>query len=190
MGDVGAVADGVAFVEIFGVFPGGDTDAAFLYGEEFAGAGEVGCALEIAAGLEGDFIEFDVFFEEEGGEGADADLVVRAEVVGAVFFTDDLEIGGDGGGFEEFADGHAEGAGDGHGDGECGVDVGTLDFTEHGAADAAGARKGIEGPFALGSKRTETFGEEGGGVDVFLRKFFALRHSSSIVEFHPVNRRA
>ena len=71
MGNVGAVAGGVAGVKDFGVVGGFDADLAFLDGEEFAGAFEVRGAAESAAGFEGDLVKFDVFFEVEGGEGAD-----------------------------------------------------------------------------------------------------------------------
>ena len=62
-------------MQSFGVVRGFDADLAFLDGEEFAGAFEVGSAAEGAAGFELDEVEFDVFFEIERRECAN--LAVR-----------------------------------------------------------------------------------------------------------------
>ena len=106
VGDVGGVVGGVAGVEVYRVVGAGDFDRAFLDGEEFAGAFEMGGAAEGGSGLEGDFVVLDGFFEVEWGEGADAAMAVVAEVVGPVGGADDVDLGGrGGGGFDELAEG-------------------------------------------------------------------------------------
>lgn len=147
--------------EFLDVVAGFEPEAAFDHGEVLAGAGEVGGAAKGASGAEADFVELDVLFEVEGGEGADPAVGVGAEEVGFVVAADGLDGRLGGGGFEEFGERHLEGLGDAAGDGEGGVGLVAFDLAEHGTADAGGGGELVEGPVAPFAEVTDTAAEVG-----------------------------
>ncbi len=159
VGKVGSVVSGVAGMEDLGVRAGFDANLAFLDGEEFAGAFEMGGAAQGAAGLELDFVKLDVFFEVERGEGADAAMFVGAVMVGVVFGANDGDRRGGVGRFEEVAEGEIKGAGNAESDGEGGVGLIAFDLAEHGAADAAGVGESFKGPAAIGAEAFDAVAE-------------------------------
>lgn len=159
VGDIGAVIGGIAGEQGIRIIAAFDADGAFDDREVFAGAGEVGGAAQGSAGFELEFVQFDVLFEIERAEGAEAAEVVRAVVVGAVVVADDLDGGGGSGGVDQFGEGHAEGLGDAEGDREGWVGLFAFDLGDHGAAHAAAAGECFEGPVAFAPELAEAAAE-------------------------------
>lgn len=161
VGLVGGVAGGVADVEVFFVFAGGEVAGAGADRDNFAAAAEVGGAAEFGAGMELDLVEFDILFEVEWGEGADQAFVVGAVDMGFVVGPDDVDAAWGIGVPDQLVEGEGECFGDAHGDGEGGVGAAAFDFAEHGAADARGGGQLFEGPAPLFAQFADTGGKVG-----------------------------
>lgn len=146
VGDIGCVVSGIAGSEGDEGVAGFDGDFTFVNGDEFASAGEVGCAGHAVTRLHFQFVELDVFFEVERVERADAHFVIIDEVVSFVISADDVDLLGLSGVVHKFAEGNAEGLGNTVCDIKGWIDGLAFDLADHGAADTGFGGELVERP--------------------------------------------
>src|SRR6184192_3866523 len=97
MRDVGGIVGGVAPRQVRALAIGGDAHGALLHGEQLPRALEVRAAGQRAAGPKRKLVILHALLQTKRRKGSDADLVVRAIVVGAIVSADNVDLAGSGG---------------------------------------------------------------------------------------------
>ena len=84
VGDIGPVAGGIARADLLGIARGLNAQSSFLDCEEFTSAFEMRGTAQSPTRLQAHFVELDILFQVQRGEGANPAIFVGTVMVGVV----------------------------------------------------------------------------------------------------------